>query len=78
MAAFREILKKAPEYADIKKTIEKGRLPAGVLGLSQIHKAHLIDTLCGETSRKALVVLPDEASATRLCDDLKAFGANAL
>ena len=46
MSAFREVLKASPEYKDLAGAVRGGRLPLGVLGLSPIHKAHLIDTLC--------------------------------
>lgn len=78
MLAFRDILKNAPEYKDLKKAVNAKRLPAGVLGLSAVHKAHMIHTLCGDLDRRALVVLPDEASATKLCEDLQVFGAEAF
>jgi len=50
----------------------------GVLGLSYIHKAHLIASMHDDFGRKALVVTPDEAHATRLVSDLKDMGQNAL
>lgn len=51
----------------------------GALGLSQIHKAHIISSLCEDLSpRQAVVITPDESQASRLCKDLKAFGCNAL
>ena len=78
MSAFREVLKASPEYKDLAGAVRGGRLPLGVLGLSPIHKAHLIDTLCGNEDRRALVIMPDEASATKLCADLQAFGLPAL
>lgn len=78
MAGFREVLKAVPEYNSIEKAIEKKRLPIGVLGLSHNHKSHIINALCGNLDRKALIVMPDEASATKFCEDLKVFGLNAL
>ncbi len=77
MSAFREILKNSPEYREVEKAVTGGRLPMGILGAAQIHKAHIIYTLCGELNRKALIVMPDEASAVKFCDDLRAFGLNA-
>ena len=78
MSAFREILKPSPEYKEVEKAIKAGRLPLGVLGASGVHKAHIINTLCGNLDRRALVVMPDEASATKLCEDLRVFGLNAF
>lgn len=78
MTAFGEALHKLPEYASAKKAVEKGRLPAGILGLSHIHKAHIISALCGDFNRKGLVLMPDEAAATRLCEDLRTLGTEAV
>ncbi len=50
----------------------------GVLGLSHIHKAHLILSLSEVLKRKAIVLVPDEAQAARMTEDLCAFGLRAL
>lgn len=78
MPAFRDVLKSSPEYQDLENSIVAGRLPLGVLGLSGIHKAQLIDALCGNLGRRALVLMPDEAAAARLCGDLRVFGLEAF
>lgn len=78
MAGFREALKNAPEYKELEKSVKKGSLPLGVLGVTQIHKAHIINTLCGNLGRKALVIMPDESSATKLCEDMAVFGLKAM
>ena len=79
MSFFSQALKKTTEYPALLNYIKKGRVPMGVIGLSQIHKAHVISSLCGDLSpRQAVVITPDESQATRLCKDLKAFGCNAL
>lgn len=78
MSGFREPLQCASEYRSLQTAVEKGRLPLGVLGLSPIHKAHIADMLCGKFHRKALLILPDEASATRLTADLNMLGTRAL
>jgi len=77
LSCFSKLLSGNPEYLSVQNAVKRGRLPAGVLGLSQIPKAHLIHTLCEENSRRALVVLPDESSANRLAEDLKSLGTNA-
>lgn len=78
MAGFRELLNNSPEYIELEKSVKKAALPLGVLGVTQIHKAHIINALCGKLDRKALVVMPDESSATKLCDDLSVFGLRAM
>jgi transcription-repair coupling factor (superfamily II helicase) len=78
MSCFSRILGENSEYRNIKISIEKHRLPLGVLGLSHIHKANIIEALCGDLHRKAVVITPDEAQAARLVRDLTDMGAEAL
>jgi len=78
MSGFTALLRKSPEYEALERAVKLSRLPLGVLGVTQIHKAHLVNCLCGDLSRKGVVVMPDEASATKLCEDLKTFGKNAV
>ncbi len=65
MSGFRESLKDSPEYRAVLTAVQKRRLPLGVLGLSAIHKAHIADALCAALRKRALIVMPDEASATK-------------
>ncbi len=76
--AFSDILNASPEYNDLRSAVEKGRMPLGVLGLSAIHRAHLVYALSTHLEKSALVLLPDEASAVKLCADLESFGVSAL
>ena len=70
MKGFEHLLEGLGEYQQLRAAVEQGRLPAQVVGLSPVHKAHFIYTLCAQLGEKALVLTPDEASATRLCEDL--------
>lgn len=78
MSAFAEVLKASPEYKTLEKAVKSKNLPVGVLGVSGIHKAHIINSLCGNSGRRALVIMPDEAAATKLCEDLRVFGKNSF
>ncbi len=79
MSFFSQALKNTSEYPALLNFIKKGRVPMGVLGVSQIHKAHIISSLCDDLSpRVAVVITPDESQASKLCRDLKSFGCNAL
>ena len=78
MSAFAEVLKTSPEYKTLEKAVKSKKLPVGVLGVSGIHKAHIINSLCGNSGRRALVIMPDEAAATKLCEDLRVFGKNSF
>ena len=78
MSAFTGTIKNSAEYESVENSIKKGFLPQGVLGLIPVMKAHLVSALVGGLEKKALVVVPDDASAVRLCEDLTAFGVSAL
>lgn len=78
MSAFAEVLKASPEYKTLETAVKSKKLPVGVLGVSGIHKAHIINSLCGNLGRRALVIMPDEAAATKLCEDLRVFGKNSF
>ncbi len=78
MSCFARLLHDCPEYNNIRTTIEKNKLPMGVIGLPPAPKAHLIHALCDDTGRKAFVVMPDEAAAVKLCADLVTMGTNAV
>ena len=76
--AFTKVLEDSPEFLETARCIEKHLLPQGVLGLSHVNKAHYIFSLCDYLSRKAVVIAPDEATATKLALDINSFGGNAL
>lgn len=78
MSAFQKSIKSSAEYGGVENSIKKGFLPQGVLGLIPVQKAHVISALTESLEKKALVVVPDESTATKLCDDLISFGRNAL
>ena len=78
MTALTQAILSSPEFQGVKRSVENGYLPQGVLGLSPVLKAHIISALSQSLNRKALIITPDDASAARLCEDLTAFGVNAL
>jgi len=78
MNCYTEVAKKIPEFISLANAIRKTRLPCGVTGLSHIHKAHIIASMCMCLMKKAVVIAPDEAQATRLRQDMESFGINAL
>lgn len=57
--------------------VKSGRLPMGFLGLSGVHKAHYISSVCSELDKKALIICPDEGQATKLVSDLNTFSSGA-
>ncbi len=78
MNCYTEVAKSIPEFISLANSIRKTRLPCGVTGLSHIHKAHIISSMCMCLMKKAIVITPDESQATRLRQDMEGFGINAL
>ncbi len=78
MSAFTKAIKNSAEFLGVENSIKKGFLPQGVLGLTPVQKAHIVSALVGSLEKKALIVVPDDATAVRLCDDLTSFGTDVL
>ena len=76
MSCYSKLLKNSTEYNELLKAINADLLPSGVTGLPPSPKAHLIHSLCEDTSRRALVILPNEATASRLVNDINEFSGN--
>jgi transcription-repair coupling factor (superfamily II helicase) len=66
------------EFTDLESAVRTGALPAAVTGVTGIHKANIIYSLCSRLGRRAFVVTSDEPEANRLCADLTAMGLDAL
>ena len=77
MSGISNLTKGLFEYDELSRATDKSLLPMGVLGVSHIHKAHFIHSLCEEKKRKALIITPDEGSASKMRDDLIALGTRA-
>lgn len=58
-------------------SVLKERLPIEANGLSDIHKSLLISAVLKETKRKIILITPDEASATVMCEDMSSLGLKA-
>lgn len=72
------VLRGVEEYRELSRSIDLGRMPAMATGLSGIHKAHLIHSLCTEKNCGALVIASDEAEAQKLCSDLATMGTDTV
>jgi transcription-repair coupling factor (superfamily II helicase) len=66
------------EYAALESAVRSRSLPAAVTGVTGVHKANIIYSLCSRLGRRAFVVTSDEPEANRLCSDLEAMGLPAL
>lgn len=78
MKFLKHILSALPEYRSLRSAVDRHKTPVAATGLSGIHKAHLIHSLCAELSRKGLVIASDEAEGQRLANDLASMGTTAL
>lgn len=77
MTGFTKILEKSSEYLSVKEGLERFERPLGIIGLSSVCRAHYISSLCDELKKKALVVCPDEAAASKLVQDLNTFTSSS-
>ena len=78
MRFLSDVLFGTEEYRTLERAVSGGRTPAMATGLSGIHKAHLIYSMCKRLHRRALVLAADEAEAARLCSDINAMGLRTL
>ena len=73
MSCYSKLLKNSAQYTDVLRYVQTGLAPSGITGLPNPPKAHLIHSLCEDLSRRAVVVLPDEASARKFTADVNEF-----
>ncbi len=73
MSCYSKLLKNCTEYGDVLGYVKNGVAPSGIIGLPSAPKAHLVHSLCEDLSRRAIVVLPDEASARKFASDVNEF-----
>ncbi len=78
MSCFSQVLNKSNEYGAILRAMHGGKTPLGLVGVSLIHRAHFVHSLCIDAKKKGLVITPDEASAQKLTRDLNAMGTKAF
>ncbi len=70
MSAFSHALNTLEEYRSVTRDIRNHTLPLAVTGLSAVHKANLIGSLCEDLNVPAIVVAEDEKTASLLAEDL--------
>ena len=78
MKFLHTILGKLPEFQELERAVQSGTLPAAATGLSTVHKATFIASLCVRQKKKAFVLTGEEAEAQRLCEDLRSMGLRPL
>lgn len=66
------------EYKNLKSSLKPPHSTVVAAGLTTQHKANIINTLCADYGSKAFVIVPDEAQAQTLANDLAAMGGKPL
>lgn len=70
MKGFAGLLDSLPEYRKIEAALTARNSPLLATGLSNVHKAQMIVSLARKLPG-GLAVVPDEAAAARLCEDIR-------
>ena len=74
MKFLNDMFLKSDRYKEILDFSLKNSFPIGVTGVSEIHKAHIIYSLCSNKKCHALVIAADENEAQRLSNDITSMG----
>ena len=75
---FSSVFSSDSECSRIRRDISDGLLPMGVIGLSNIHKAHYVSGLCSSLGKKCLVICDTEGAASKFVEDLNFFDEKAF
>ncbi len=78
MKFLREILLKNAQYKQLLNDVDKALLPVCCTGLADIHKSAVLAALAEHSGKKILVLTPNEADMTRLCEELICLGVDAI
>ena len=73
-----DVLGRDGDFGELIKALEKGRLPLGATGLSQIHKALVAGGVKAKLNKKLLLICHDEAAANGMREDLGSLGLRIL
>ena len=71
------IIAESKEYKALYHAV-KSKSRAAAIGVSGVHKANIIATLCRDSSVRAFCLAQNEQEAQVLCSDLCAMGLRAL
>ena len=78
MSCFSKCFEKSGEFVSLSRSITPGGMPVGATGVSGAGKAALIHSLCENKGQTAFVIMPDEASAVRMYENLSALQKGVL
>lgn len=73
MEKITELIKKLPEYKQLHDAVYTATTPVAVVGVSAIHKAHLIAALKSDMKRPVVVICADDSSAAKMAQNIAAF-----
>ncbi|MEG2174170.1 MAG: transcription-repair coupling factor [Oscillospiraceae bacterium] len=73
MMKFYDVARQVPAYEEVLQGVSHAKTPLLCVGLSHIHKVHLSGMLREALGRTTLLLAPDEPTAVRLSEDLRAF-----
>ncbi|MBQ8469675.1 MAG: hypothetical protein IJ547_03665, partial [Clostridia bacterium] len=82
MSGFSSAIAKHETYESILSDLRAGRFPFGILGTTAMHKVFLLHSLLESLNedgghRRAMVLVPDEGTATRMAEDFAAMETRA-
>ena len=77
MKLYPLVAERLPQYEQLLAGIEAQNTPVLAIGLSDIHKAHLLYALSQQLVSPLLVVCDEETAARRMCDDVNAMHGGA-
>ena len=78
MSCFSKVFEKSDEFNSLAGSINISGAAVGATGVSDAVKAHMIHSLIQEKGEKAVIIMPDEASAVRMSENLGAVQAGVL
>ena len=78
MQFLNTVISRTKGYSEILSDVMANRLPIEANGLSGVHKALVISALLTQTEKKGVLIVPDEADAVKLSEDLLSLGIEAL
>lgn len=73
MDCLSRVLSACPEFDSLLNSIENNTTPICVVGLSHIHKAHWVASICQKTGKRVLLITADDASAVKVANDINGF-----
>ena len=72
-----QVVRASKQYQALDNAVKQGSRAAAI-GVSGVHKANIISSLCREHSVRAFCVAQNEQEAQALCNDLSSMGLRAL